>query len=97
MVEKMFNPDIIDINYGCPVPKITKTGAGSSAMKDLCIMDEIIGFTKDWNKLIQEKIVYPEVHNKINKYKPFVTHTETGFPSYDYPTYKKRLIELCSI
>tara|TARA_B100001105_G_C22338922_1_gene420330 strand:- start:177 stop:794 length:618 start_codon:yes stop_codon:yes gene_type:complete len=66
------------------------------SLETLCIMDEIIGFTKDWNKLIQEKIVYPEVHNKINKYKPFVTHTETGFPSYDYPTYKKRLVELCS-
>ncbi len=28
------NPDLIDINSGCPVHKITKTGAGSSLMKD---------------------------------------------------------------
>ena len=41
MVNKMFKPDIIDINYGCPVPKVTKSGAGSGAMKDLCLMDEI--------------------------------------------------------
>jgi len=41
MVNEMFKPDIIDINYGCPVPKVTKSGAGSGAMKDLCIMDEI--------------------------------------------------------
>ena len=41
MVNNMFKPDIIDINYGCPVPKVTKSGAGSGAMKDLCIMDEI--------------------------------------------------------
>ena len=41
MVNEMFNPDIIDINYGCPVPKVTKSGAGSGAMKDLCIMDDI--------------------------------------------------------
>ena len=36
-----FQPDVLDINYGCPVPKITKRGAGAAAMKDLCLMDDI--------------------------------------------------------
>ena len=40
-IKDSYNPDIIDINYGCPVPKITKKGAGSAAMKDLCIMEDI--------------------------------------------------------
>lgn len=29
-----FNPECIDINAGCPVPKIVKTGAGSSLTRD---------------------------------------------------------------
>ena len=40
-VKSNFNPDIIDINYGCPVPKVTKKGGGSAALKDLCLMDDI--------------------------------------------------------
>ena len=41
MVYNMFKPDIIDINYGCPVPKVTKRGAGSAALKNLSLMDDM--------------------------------------------------------
>ena len=40
-ISKSFKPDLIDINYGCPVPKVTKRGGGSAALKDLCLMDDI--------------------------------------------------------
>ena len=29
------NPDFIDINYGCPVKKVTFKGAGSCILKDI--------------------------------------------------------------
>ena len=41
LVYEKFKPDLIDINYGCPVPKVTNKGAGSAALKDLCLMEEI--------------------------------------------------------
>ena len=38
IIRERFSPDIIDINFGCPVPKVTTKGAGSAAMKNLDIM-----------------------------------------------------------
>lgn len=37
-----FSPDVIDINMGCPAPKITGTGAGSALMKTPQLAGEII-------------------------------------------------------
>lgn len=41
LIYDKFRPDLIDINYGCPVPKVTNKGAGSAALKDLCLMEDI--------------------------------------------------------
>lgn len=40
-IEEAVKPDIIDLNFGCPVPKVTKRGAGSAILKDLPLMDEV--------------------------------------------------------
>ena len=57
------------------------------SLETMCILDEIIGFTKDWERLISENLVYPDVQNRINKYKSFI--------SVDYKKYKEVLIDLC--
>ncbi|MDE5620475.1 MAG: tRNA dihydrouridine synthase DusB [Ruminococcus sp.] len=36
-----YKPDIIDINMGCPVPKVVNTGAGSALMKNIKLASEI--------------------------------------------------------
>ena len=40
MCEKV-NPDIIDINYGCPVKKVTCKGAGAGILQDIPKMVEM--------------------------------------------------------
>ncbi|MDX1469919.1 MAG: tRNA dihydrouridine synthase DusB [Flavobacteriaceae bacterium] len=40
IVEKS-NPDIIDINFGCPVKKVVSKGAGAGILKDVCLMEKI--------------------------------------------------------
>ena len=42
MVEEMFRPDFIDINMGCPAPKITGSGAGSKLMENEILAARII-------------------------------------------------------
>lgn len=42
-----YKPDAIDINFGCPVPKIAGNGGGSALMKDPKLAGEIVRAVKD--------------------------------------------------
>lgn len=35
--------DFVDLNFGCPVPKVVKKGAGSAMLKDLDLMKRVLG------------------------------------------------------
>ena len=37
-----YRPDFIDVNMGCPAPKITGTGAGSALMRSPALCGEIV-------------------------------------------------------
>jgi len=37
-----YSPDFIDINLGCPVPKVTKRGAGAALLQDLKQIEKIV-------------------------------------------------------
>ena len=37
-----FQPDLIDLNFGCPVPKVTRKGAGSAMLRDLDLMRQVV-------------------------------------------------------
>lgn len=41
------DPDVVDINFGCPVYKIVKKGAGSACLKDLDMMERMAGTVVD--------------------------------------------------
>jgi nifR3 family TIM-barrel protein len=41
------NPDIIDINFGCPVYKIAKKGAGAGCLRDLDMMQRMAASVVD--------------------------------------------------
>lgn len=42
IIERETNCDILDINVGCPVKKVTKTGAGSKLMTTPKLLEEIV-------------------------------------------------------
>lgn len=37
-----FNPDLIDINFGCPVKKVIKKNGGAAVLKDLKLLENIV-------------------------------------------------------
>lgn len=41
------NPDVIDINFGCPVYNIVKKGAGCACLKDFDLMEQMAGTVVD--------------------------------------------------
>ncbi len=41
------NPDVVDINFGCPVYKVVNKGAGAACLKDMGLMERMAGTVVD--------------------------------------------------
>lgn len=41
------NPDLVDINFGCPVYKVVNKNAGSACLRDLALMERMAGSVVD--------------------------------------------------
>ena len=37
-----WKPDVLDLNFGCPVKKVIKKGAGSALLKDIVLLEKIV-------------------------------------------------------
>jgi tRNA-dihydrouridine synthase B len=42
LVTDVFQPEFIDINFGCPVKKVVRRNGGSGCLKDLSLVDSVI-------------------------------------------------------
>ena len=51
MVTELFEPDFVDINFGCPVKKVVRNNGGSGCLKDMRLVRGIIGAVKDATRL----------------------------------------------
>lgn len=45
---------------------------GEINLETLVILDELVGFSKKWNRRIDENALWPQIFIKVNKYKPFL-------------------------
>lgn len=67
LIDKRSNCDIIDINMGCPVPKVTKSGSGSKLMTTPELACEIVSsIVKAVKKPVSVKIRSGWDHDSIN-------------------------------
>jgi tRNA-dihydrouridine synthase B len=51
MVSELFQPDFIDINFGCPVKKVVRNNGGSGCLKDMSLVGGIIRAVRDATRL----------------------------------------------
>lgn len=44
------------------------------SLETLIILDDLVSYMRKWNRKITDKVIWPQVHLKAKKYKPFFTY-----------------------
>lgn len=69
--------DVIDVNFGCPMPKIYQNGEGSALLKNPSLAEKIVAWCKKSGKPITCKMRIGLTENSINGLE-FATALENG-------------------
>ena len=48
-----------------------------ASFQTIIVLDQVLSFIKNWNKQIEERVVWPKIAHTIAKLKPFVKYNET--------------------
>ena len=87
LLKKKSIQEILTVTNG-QHPYLLKQFLGKNiSLETMCILDDVTEYSKKWNTLISETLIYPDTINKIDKYKSFM--------NYNINTYKQKLIKLC--
>ncbi len=73
LVLEKSNPDVIDINAGCPVHKIVKTGAGSALMKNAETFFNVV------SSVVQNALQAPSIHSAYKNPIPVTVKFRSGW------------------
>ena len=45
-----------------------------TSFQTIIVLDQVLSFIKNWNKQIEEKVVWPKIANTIERMKPFINY-----------------------
>ena len=69
--------DLFKVKSGQHPPLVKLFLADKVSLETMIILDDILGYTKQFNKQIQETVIWPKKYNLLKRYKPFLKYNIT--------------------
>ena len=90
ITDKLSFDDIFTSKVGHHPPILKYFLSKKINIETLIILDDILKFSKRLNKSIKEKVIWPKLHDRMIRYKPFLKYNITKFKM----TLKKKVKEI---